>query len=236
MKNKIKEFISRHLFFRQHPDTTLRYLPIVALLKKMGWEKSSLLEIGSGSYGIAPYLKRPIVGVDTSFSEPEYPLLRQITGSALALPFPKNYFDVCVFSDVLEHLPVPARIKAISESLRVAKKAVIISGPFGKAAFQQDRRLAQYSSHPFFKEHLANGLPETQDLINQISAIAGVQSVSVVAHTLNLAVRELIMRLYLSGKVGYYIYLKGLMFLVPILKHFNFPPCYRAIILITKQK
>lgn len=230
----IKRFLSRLLFFRQHPDTALRYLPIIALLKNKQLISSSILEIGSGSYGITPYLKRRVTGVDMSFSEPDYPLLHQVHGSALKLPFSNNTFDICIFSDVLEHLDPSDRHRAIAEAVRVAKKYVIISGPFGKSAFAQDKQLAQYSDHPFFTEHLKYGLPEVTETINLTRRIHGVKTVVKVGDCLNLTVRGFIMRIYLSGKLGYYIYLKGLMLFVPLLKHLNSPPCYRTIILVTK--
>lgn len=57
-----------------HPEAALRYLPIVDLLKKERLENSKILEIGSGSYGITPYLKKEVVGIDMSFDEPMCPL------------------------------------------------------------------------------------------------------------------------------------------------------------------
>lgn len=231
----IRDFVSRHFFYRQHPDTALRYCPVIDLLKKLNQENSRILEIGSGSYGITPYLKRHMTGVDTDFSEPEHPLLHQVTGSALKLPFPDNSYDICLFSDVLEHLPPRDRQKAIGESIRVAKKYVIISGPFGESAFAQDKHLSRHSNHPFFAEHLQYGLPEVSEIINITQKNPQVKSITKVGDYLNLTVREFIMRIYLSGKLGYYFYLKGLMFLVPLLKHLNSPPCYRSIILITMK-
>src|SRR5438552_1695219 len=122
MKNLIRKIV----FYRQHPEAALRYIPIVKLLKKEKLQDCKILEVGSGSYGIAPYLKRRIIGVDTNFSEPQYPLLKQVLGSAIKLPFKAKKFEVVILSDVLEHLPQKIRSQAITEAIRVSSKLVLI--------------------------------------------------------------------------------------------------------------
>lgn len=233
--SKIKETF----FFRQHPETALRYLPIVELLKKLNSVNSNILEVGSGSYGITPYLKRGVTGVDTDFSEPEYPLLKQVESSGEKLPFKDNQFEVVILSDVLEHIPKTRRKNVLNESIRVASKYVIVSGPFGKDSFAQDKKLASYSrnktgkTHPFFEEHLKNGLPEIKDIQNLLEKNKKVTSIDVVGQYLNLSIREKIMKIFISNnRLQYYFYLKGLMPLVPLLRRLNTPPCYRTIILV----
>lgn len=229
--NSIVNIIKSKIFYRKHPDTALRYLPIVDLINKEGWANSQILEIGSGSYGIAPYLQRQITGVDVDFSEPAYPLLTQVHGSAGRLPFAAGRFDLCLLSDVLEHLPAHLRHRCLSETVRVARKAVIISGPFGAAAFAQDQALAKLSSHPFFAEHLKYGLPDPADILSfHYPKVLVVQKIG---ESLNLRVRYLLMRLFVSRhKSVYYVYLKGLMVFVPLLRHFNRPPCYRSLFVL----
>lgn len=232
-------FIRTHLFYRQHPDTALRYLPIIELLKKEKLINASIVEIGSGSYGIAPYLKRKVTGVDLSFEEPEFSLLTQVKGSATDIPFPDNSFDVVLLSDVVEHLPQGIRSKSLNEAVRVADKIVIISGPFGMKAAEQDRELAEYSQkklgsmHHFFEDHLKNGLPDTDEMRDLLKDNKKVKSVVVVGSYLNLSVRKLLMKLFITNnKFVYYFYLKGMMFFVPVLKLLNMHPCYRTVMMI----
>src|SRR3989344_4902750 len=97
----------------QHPESALRYLPIVALLKEKKMENSKILEVGSGSLVITPYLKKQIDGVDVDFSGPRIPLLTKIKGSSLDLPFRKNTYDVVICVDTLEHIEHPSREIAI---------------------------------------------------------------------------------------------------------------------------
>ncbi len=235
----LRSFIKKLFFYRQHPDAALRYLPIVKILKKNRWDNLNILEVGSGSYGIAPYLKKKITGVDLFFDEPNFPLLERIKGSAVKLPFNDKQFDIVLLSDVLEHLPRDQRKKALGEAVRVGMKAVIIGGPFGSRAAEQDRELAQFSKkklgrmHKFFIDHLKFGLPEISDIKSYLKNNPGVKGVQVEGQYLNLDVRSWIMKFFISdNKIVYYFYLKGLMYLVPLFRYLNKKPCYRSIILI----
>lgn len=227
------------IYYRMHPEAALRYIPIVKILKKNNLDSKKILEVGSGSYGITPYLRKKITGVDTDFSEPEYPLLKQINGTAIKLPFKVGEFEVVILSDVLEHIPEKFRKVAINEAIRVSSNQVVISGPFGKEAAEQDKKLASYSlmktgqMHPFFKEHLEYGLPEVQDVINTSLKNERVSDAKVVGTYFNLDWREKLMKQFISNnKLQYYFYLKGLMPLVPFLLRKNSKPCYRSLILI----
>lgn len=231
--NSVKKII----FYRMHPDTALRYTPIVNYLKQKKLIKSSILEIGSGSYGITPYLKLPIDGVDVMFDEGKFDLLHQIEGSALDLPFLDSQYDVVILSDVLEHIPKKYREKSLKESIRVAKKVVLISGPFGQLALAQDKKLADYSvktlgnMHKFFAEHIKNGLPTIDDIDKYVGNNPKVEKTKVVGHFLNLRARELLMKIFITdSKLQYYFYLKGMMLLVPLFLHFNKSPCYRTFL------
>jgi len=225
------------VYFKQHPEAALRYYPIVKLIHKKRLANSKILEIGSGSIGIAPYLKKKVTGVDLDFSEGNHSLLKQVKGSALKLPFPKKHFDLAILSDVLEHISPKDRAKAIDEAIRVSKKGVIISGPFGEEAFKQDQKLANYSkqklgdTHHFFEEHLKYGLPDIDQITKLANQNKRVHSVERIGNFLNLKTREWLMKRFLAkSKIGYYFYLKGLMPTVSLLKHFNKAPTYRKVI------
>lgn len=230
-------FIKKNFFYRQHPETALRYSPIVEIIMNKGWEKSKILEIGSGSYGIAPYLKRLIDGIDVEFDEPEYPLLKQIK-LGKNWPFKEGEYEIVILSDVLEHIPKKDRAKTIKLAVEAASKAVIISGPFGEEAFEQDKELAEYSKkkigemHRFLEEHLEYGLPEVEEVVKNLKSYPKIRSVKIVGSFLNLNLRRFLMHFFItSNKLIFYFYLKGLMFFVPIFKKINNPPCYRKVIL-----
>ena len=236
-----KKFFAK-FFWRQHPEAALRYLPVVTVLKKKGLVDSKILEIGPGSLGIIPYLKKPIDGLDVDFSGPATSLLTKIKGSAENLPFRKNSYDVVISVDVLEHLPGQNRQKAIYEMLRVAKKLAIIVVPVGDLSGAQDRELDSLwrkifgGSNQFLAEHVKNGLPTQDQILVYLDKSKRLLKKNVKvssAPLLNLQVRQLLMRTWISkNKFLYYLYLKGYLLLVPLLALSNFGNCYRRIFVI----
>lgn len=123
---------AKHVFFNDwypnwSPDIALRYLPIIDDLKKQS--EGTILDVGSGSLGITPYLKKIITGVDITFSPPYSKLLKRVKGTATKLPFKNESFDYVLCVDTLEHVPTKFRPQVIRELLRVAKKKDISHKP-----------------------------------------------------------------------------------------------------------
>lgn len=236
-----KKFFSK-FFWGQHPDAALRYIPVVAQIKKAHLENSKILEIGPGSLGVTPYLERQIDGIDVDFSGPQTDLLNKIKGTATQLPFRKNSYDAVISVDVLEHLNSEEREKAIREMLRVAKKLAIVVVPIGDLAQSQDKELADRwnrlfeEKNQFLSEHIKNGLPKTDEILvtidkskRQLGKRAKVKSFP----NLNLGVRKILMKTWITkSKIIYYIYLKGYLLLLPVLKYANFGNCYRRVFVI----
>lgn len=237
----LKKFFER-FFWRQHPEAALRYLPVVAAIRRAGLTDAKILEIGSGSLGIIPYLKRPIDGIDIDFSGPATPLLTKIKGSAENLQFRANSYDVAICVDVLEHLPPQNRQKAIYEMLRVAKKLAIIVVPVSDLSQAQDRELDLLwrqifgRENQFLAEHVKNGLPTQDQILVYLDKCRRLLKKNVKvssAPLLNLQVRQLLMRTWISkNKFLYYLYLKGYLLLLPLLALANFGNCYRRIFVI----
>jgi hypothetical protein len=148
-----------------------RYYPIVRILKTHGlFRDASLLEIGSGPTGIGRFRKVPFVGCDLSFSsEPAWPMT-PITASATQLPMQDNEFDVVLASDMLEHVPPDLRKTVIGESLRVARKLVILGFPCGQLAWESDKALfntyrnAGLPPPEWLAEHMDAPFPDTDAL------------------------------------------------------------------------
>lgn len=239
--NLIKLFFDKYFKF-QHPETALRYKPIIAILKKKNLTDAKILEVGSGSTGITPYLKKTIDGVDVDFSGPQTPLLRQFKGSSLDLPFRKNSHDVVICVDTLEHIAKNNRQKAMEELLRVAKKMAIIVVPIGKLSEAQDKDLDRYYQKVFGKrndflgEHVKNGLPQTDEILvilDQVSRKLAKKTKISSYPILNLKVREILMKTWISkNPFIYYLYLKGYLLLVPMLSLANWGNCYRRLFVV----
>jgi hypothetical protein len=137
-----------------------------------------MLEVGSGSRGIAAFTSRfHVTACDVSFDDygggdagRDLGVTR-ITGSVLALPFADTSFDVVLALDLLEHIAPPDRRTALSELRRVACSRLIVGCPCGPAAELSDQRLSAFYTQRGFPlpgwlvEHLDHGLPETDELL-----------------------------------------------------------------------
>lgn len=229
-------------FWRWHPQVALRYLPIVEAIKKRCPPLSSILEVGSGVLGIAPYLGREIIGVDVKFAGWEFPLLRQIEADAASLPFKEKAFTVIISVDMLEHLPREKRKTAIAEMIRVAQKAIFIAVPCGKEAEEEDLRLHQIyrqkfgKSFSFLAEQVAYGLPRKQEMIEDIKAGAEKYQRTInieVKDNLNITVRRFLMWGWMTNNLLINIlFRKVFLVLIPILLYCNWQPTYRKIFFI----
>lgn len=218
-----------NMFFnRWHPEVAIRYLPIVAQIKKFGCP--SVLEVGSGGLGIAPYLSLPVTGLDTNFSLPFYPLLSRVKGDGRKIPFADKSFDVVISVDTLEHISRSNRPKIITEMLRVAKKEVIVAVPTGQAARQQDEELNRLyqqihgQSFPFLDEQLGHGLPSQEEILMAIGDNVRVENNE------PLALRKFLMAGWMQPSfLAKLFYWKILLLFIPIFKLFDQPPYYRTI-------
>jgi len=241
-KNSLLHRFFEKYYKNQHPESALRYLPIVQILKTHKLQNSTILEVGSGSLGITPYLKRQVDGVDSDFSGTKTPLLNKIKGSAIDLPFRKNSYDVVISTDTLEHIPANLREKAIDEMLRVGRRLVIIVVPTGLLSQKQDSQLHDRfqkvfkQKDKFLSEHVQNGLPKNDEILVTIDrSLRNMGKNATVSSKplLNLAVRKLIMYTWISqNKYVYYTYMKGYLLLLPLLRLANFGNCYRRMFVI----
>lgn len=227
----------------QHPEHALRYLPIVSILKRLNLQDSKILDVGSGPQSITPYLKKPVDGLDTDFSDgPQTPLVNKIKGSATSIPFRKNSYDVVISTDTLEHIPRDKRESAIYEMVKVARKLLIIVVPTGKLSEKQDQELEAYyrktmgTKNQFLEEHLENGLPQNEEILVSLHKILRQldKKGKIDSHPLlNLAIRKMLMKTWISkNKYVYYTYMKGFLLLLPLLRRANFGNCYRRMFVI----
>ncbi|MDR2490120.1 MAG: class I SAM-dependent methyltransferase [Spirochaetaceae bacterium] len=91
-------------------------------------EPQSVLEVGIGP-GVIKAILKNIGNCIYESMDIDDELKPDHIGSILAMPFQNNQYDVIGCFQVLEHLPYENFERALSELLRVAKKAVIISLP-----------------------------------------------------------------------------------------------------------
>ena len=233
-----------HLFHHWHPQLALRYLPIVKFIKSLKIKHLKILEVGSGSLGIGPYINQEITGLDIDFSGPRWPRLKQIKGSADKLPFDDDEFDIAISVDVIEHLPKKIRQKSIEELFRIAHHSVIIAVPVGSLSHDQDKQLDKLykkqhgKPFPFLEEHLKNGLPEKAQILNLITAGAKKYNKTIsikIQGNRNLKLRMWLMKGWMAkNKIIDLFFRKVLLLFIPLLRTLDQkPPYYRQIFFVT---
>jgi predicted SAM-dependent methyltransferase len=230
--------MSLKLFHRWHPTLALRYLPMLKYISS----KDKILEVGSGTLGIGPYLGKGFTGVDVEFKGPNWPKMKKVEASATKLPFKDNSFDVVINSDMLEHLPQEKRQLAINEMMRVCKKTLIIGVPIGNQAHLQDKALDQIylqvhgARHPFLEEQTEFGLPSHKEISQSIKTAANKFKKSYqlsIIPNLNLSLRMWLMKGWISkNPITNIFFRKILLLFIPILRLFNQDPVYRKIFVI----
>lgn len=159
----------------ERPDNLVmkvRYSKLIDMNRELLDPQFSVLEIGSCSSGIAPFLNRPVTGLNMKTEGAPIELLTLFNGDMVSLDFPDNYFDYVVSLDILEHIAPEFRQKAISEMSRVARRKVIVSCPCGKIAVSFESRLSnnlhqkQRSIPGWLTDHIQQGLPEVSEILN----------------------------------------------------------------------
>ncbi|MCC6407331.1 MAG: methyltransferase domain-containing protein [Planctomycetes bacterium] len=103
-----------------------------------------------------------------------------VLGSGAALPFKDASFDaVCAF-DTLEHVPPPLRRDFVRECARVAKRWVLLAGPYeaprvveAEQALQRFLREKLKTEHRYLNEHREHGLPIRADTERELAAAGG---------------------------------------------------------------
>jgi SAM-dependent methyltransferase len=191
-------------------NQVVRFAPVVQLVREL--PAGTLLDVGSGSVGIAPWLPGwEVTAVDASFDDygtaegPAQDGVRRVLGDARELPFDERSFDVVVALDVLEHVTPADRARVLAELARVTSRRAIVGCPAGPAALESDRRLAEryrrrgQPEPGWIGEHLDNGFPEPEELAGGLTHAGTVRLLG----NESLPAHELIMRAE-AGRVSRY--------------------------------
>jgi hypothetical protein len=182
MRNLVKDRLLRAYLWTNR-QAAIRYIPVTSEIKHLKCCETGVLEVGSGSLGLARYTKRDIVGADIKVVGPRYQNMSLVQADARTLPFSDDAFEFVCSLDMIEHLPKEKRADVILEICRVARKKVVIGVPCSKETEQlEDRARAVYwmvlknpryskqrrerlvSENRALLEHSEFGLPSTEEI------------------------------------------------------------------------
>ncbi len=223
-------------------DVDLRYLPVARFLQTLG-TRARVLEIGSGSTGITPYLDREVVGCDIVFPVAVSPRLLPVVARG-QLPFHDGSFDAVVSLDTLEHVPREHRQMLMDEMFRITRRHIVIGFPEGEAAERHDARMEAYfvrqntDVHEYFVEHRQYRIPRPEDMILYLRKAGeklGCAYTVRKAKNVNIRLRSIFMRTVWSRNQSLqklYTMLTGLSRWDRLFHH---GVCYRSIYFISKD-
>lgn len=224
-------------------DVDLRYLPVARFLKAHVPD-GSVLEVGSSSKGIAPYVEHPVVGSDASFPG-EIALALMPVVARGRLPFRDRSFDAVISLDTLEHVPRWFRQLFIDEMFRIARRYVIVGFPEGEAAERHDADMEGYfvrqnaAAHEFFVEHREYKIPRQDDVSTYLKTAAERTGRAFDVHrtkNVNIALRSMFMRTVWNRSR----LMQKLYTILTVLSRwdwmFHYGACYRSIYFITVKQ
>ena len=131
-------------------------------------KKLKILDIGGRNGSLKfqndDYFILDILSIDSDSKE------SFIKGDAKFIPFKNASFDVVISSDLYEHIPQQDRKIVLDEMFRVSKKFIVLGSPFYSPEIEKSEIiLNDYylklngEEHPWLKEHIANGLPKSEE-------------------------------------------------------------------------
>ena len=146
-------------------DQYQRYRLVMDLLDEVRGDARplSILDVGGRTALLRSFLPDDqVVLVDVEASgEPGL-----VLGDGSALPFADGAFDAVLAFDTLEHVPPSARPAFTAELARVARRWVMIAGPYAAPEVDEAERLLERFlreklavEHRYLAEHRSNGLP-----------------------------------------------------------------------------
>lgn len=177
------------IFFDQYS----RYKSCAEIVEAISNEKSTILDVGSGTDCLMgdflPHLNISYVDplIANTPTRPPY----MIGGDAFSPELNGRTFDCVVSIDALEHVPASQRESFIERLCALAEKAVIIAFPAADAgnAIETDLFInnvykeAYGTDYRWLDEHLENGLPSLQDVLDILAAQGFETSVRQNGHT-----------------------------------------------------
>ena len=149
---------------------------VIEAVRKPG-QKLVVLDVGGRTALLRRFLPHDRVElVDVEASEERGLVL----GDGSRLPFQERSFDAVVTFDTLEHVPPNRRDDFVRECRRVARRWVVIAGPYRTPETERAEKLLREflttklrERHRYLEEHHENGLPERAPVEQLLEQLGG---------------------------------------------------------------
>jgi SAM-dependent methyltransferase len=150
-------------------DLYERHRVVGDLLRKRG--ATTVLDVGGNLGVLKQFLKAEILTLNVGENADLY-------YDGHTIPFEADRFDAVASLDTLEHIPAPDRPGFLQECVRVTRRYLVISAPYGSdehRAYEQ-KLDALYTRttgtiHKYLNEHVRYGIPNQPDIQNLIAPL-----------------------------------------------------------------
>ena len=216
----------------------------------------NILEVGSGTQGIGPYIRKRFVGLDSDFRDyagekiPLHHYMIPIRALAWQLPFRDETFDCVLCLDTIEHVEESRRNLVASELIRVSKQHVILGFPSGAKAFECDENFYKYLKRKrkkipiWLEEHIRNGFPPhsaiSDMLVKNGFKCTSTQNDNVTFHYINAILEQtkyIFIFPYLIYKISLLslLHMRSIVLMEKIISIIDRGESYREILYISKN-
>lgn len=224
-------------------DVIHRYRPVIDVLQDEVRVPPSdiILEVGSGSGGIADYCTHfKNVNCDIQFECNRLGHVRYVRGSSARLPFKDKSCRWLISIDMLEHIEEAERSAVLRECMRVASAGFIIGFPSGERGRRYEKAFARLYElfgirHVWLQEHFKYDVLEAEDILARIKRICPPQTSIRMMKNVNVGVWFISMivsiPLLLIGRVCRISLRQYMRMFGWTSRYVNFGVCYRTILI-----
>lgn len=236
---------------RGYPDWAMRYVPVVAKLRKRRLAGARILELGANESGLARFARTRVIVVDLNTDHLRAAArtgndVLPVRADLCALPFRPDCADVCVCIDTFEHMPPEARRAAAGQIMDVLRNTgtAVVAFPAGDGALRAEQAIQdayrRYTGRTFswLDEHARHGLPDPARVITHFQDAAGDTHRVVRSGNAPLWLWTWMWKVLICGWPGRgnALFQALMRALTPLLCRLRFGACYRAMIWIEPRQ
>lgn len=178
---------ARHGWYLHNRDRFLAGLVCRQMPPRERISRRSILDAGCGTGGLAALLQAAgfeVTGVDAdaqslAWGRQHARLTKALSADITALPFPDNSFDLCVCSEVIEH--VADDVTAVQELLRVSRGPVILTVPAHRGLWTDSDQVLLHKRR-YAKKDLRRCIRQAGGIIRAVHPFGVIPAVAIIGY------------------------------------------------------